>query len=225
MKRALFVAAAGACALGFAYTIWLIFYVTPLDRELYFNQKIFYYHVPSFFVLFVAVFVCGIYSVLYLKRRQPRHDDVAQAAGELAVLFGGVGLVTGSIWGKAAWGYWWVWDLRLTTTLLLWVMMIGCVLVRRFAGPGSERLAAGLAAFSMANVPLVYFSVKIAEGLHPKTSVVPGLESSMRGTFWLSVLLFMIFFSILLHTRVELGRAERRVREARELGLDEGLLE
>jgi heme exporter protein C len=225
MKRALYFAAAGVCAIGFGYTIQQIFYGTPIDKQLYFNQKIFYYHVPCAFMLFAAVFVCGIASLQYLRGRQARHDDVAQAAGELAVLFGGIVMVTGSIWGKAAWGAWWTWDARLMTSLLLWLVMIGYVLVRRFAGPGSERLAAGLAVFGMVNVPLVYFSVKIWRTLHPETSVVPSLDASMRGTFWAGVLLFAVFFTILLIARVQVARAERRVREARELGLDAGLFE
>lgn len=212
-------------AAGLALTQYLIFWGTPVDRLLYFSQKIFYWHVACAFMLFVGVFVCGIYSLLYLKKRDGRYDDIALAGGELAVLFGILMLVTGSIWGKAAWGKWWEWDARLTTALLLEMIMIGYVLVRRFGGPGSERLAAGLAVFGMVDVPLIYFSVKIWRTLHPPASVVPGLETSMRITFWLSVLTFLSFFVLLLVTRVAQTRADRQLREARELGLDSGLLE
>lgn len=225
MKRGIVLTSAALCVAGFAYTLYMIFYGTPVDKQLFFNQKIFYYHVPNAFNLFVAVFVCGIASILYLKRRDGRYDDVAEAAGELAVLFGAIVLVTGAIWGKAAWGKWWTWDARLTTSLLLWMVMLGYVLVRKYAGPGSERLAAGLAIFGMADVPLIYFSVKIWRTLHPNTSVVPGLESSMKAAFWLSVLLYLIFFVLLLITRVDQARAHRKLREARELGLDAGLFE
>jgi heme exporter protein C len=212
-------------AAGLAATLYLIFWGTPVDRQLYFSQKIFYWHVACAFMLFVGVFVCGIYSLLYLKKREGRYDDVALAAGELAVLFGAIMLVTGSIWGKAAWGKWWEWDARLTTALLLEMIMLGYVLVRKFGGPGSERLAAGLAVFGMADVPLVYFSVRIWRTLHPETSVVPGLEGSMRLTMWLSVLTFLLLFVLLLVARVAQTRADRQVREARELGLDSGLFD
>jgi len=225
MRRNLFYAAAALCIAGFAYTQYLIFYAAPIDRLLMFNQKIFYYHVPSAFVLFSAVITCGISSVLYVKGRQGKHDDIASAAGELAVLFGAIMLITGSIWGKAAWGKWWQWDARLTTSLLLWMVMVGYVLVRKYGGPGSERLAAGLAVFGLADVPLIYFSVRIWRTLHPKTSVVPGLQGPMRTAFWLSVILWLVFFVLMLATRVGTARAERLLEETRERGLDEGLFE
>ena len=225
MKRAIVFALAAVCAVGFLFTLNQIFYGTPLDRLLHFNQKIFYYHVPNSFALFAAVFTCGISSILYLKRRDPRYDDIAEAAGELAVLFGGAMMVTGCIWAKAAWGHWWVWDTRLTTALLLWMVMIGYMLVRKYGGPGAERLAAGLAIFGMADVPLIYFSVKIWRTLHPESSVVPGLEGSMRATFWASVLLFLAFYVVLLAARVGQAQARRRLHEARERALDAGILE
>ncbi|MCG8423102.1 MAG: cytochrome c biogenesis protein CcsA [Proteobacteria bacterium] len=225
MKQAMYFVFAGISVLLFFYTIDLIFYGTPLDAGLYFNQKIFYYHVPQAFVLFLAVIVAGVASLLYIKRRDGRYDDVAEAAGEVAVLFGAMMLVSGSIWGKAAWGVWWQWDARLTTSLLLWMLMVGYMLVRKYGGPSADRLAAGLAIFGAVNIPLVYFSVKIWRTLHPEASVVPGLQGSMRTTFWLSVLLFQIVFVLLLIARVGQSRIQRQVREVRERALDAGLLD
>ncbi len=225
MKRGLFFGAVGLSVLLFCYTLWAIFYKAPMDKALYFNQKIFYYHVPNAFMLFVSVIVCGFASLRYLKTRDGKWDDMAEAAGEIAVLFGLIVLVTGSIWGKAAWGKWWQWDARLTTSLLLWMIMVGYVLVRKYGGPGSERLAAGLAVFGMADVPLIYFSVRIWRTLHPKTSVVKELQPGMRGPFWLSVLLFLCVFYILLTVRTRAAAANRRVRELHENGLDAGVFE
>lgn len=216
---------AAACAGLFAYTQYLIFYVAPLDRLLLFNQKIFYYHVPSAFMLFAAVITCGVASLLYLKRRDGRYDDVAVSAGEIAVVLGAIVLVTGSIWGRAAWGLWWSWDARLTSSLLLWMSMLAYVLVRKYGGPGSERIGAGLAVFATINIPLVYFSVRIWRTLHPKASVVPTLSGEMRLALWLSVLLFAMFYVLLLRARVATARAERRLHELHERGLDAGILE
>jgi heme exporter protein C len=221
----MFIFPAVLCAVGFCYTLYLAFYATPIDRLLLFNQKIFYYHVANAFMLFAAVITCGVSSLLYLRRRSGRFDDVAQAAGELSVLFGAIMLVTGSIWGKAAWDVWWDWDARLTTALLLWMTMVGYVLVRQYGGAGSERMAAGLAVFATVNIPLVYFSVKIWRTLHPQTSVVPELDGVMRSAMWTSVLLFFIWFLLLLFTRSGLARAERRVAELRDHALDAGLIE
>jgi heme exporter protein C len=230
MKRLLVPILATLAAIGFAATVYMVFYWAPLDRELFFNQKIFYYHVSSAFVLFVTVFVCGIASAGYLKKRDPRWDDVAHAAGELAVLFGGMMLATGMIWGKVAWGHWWKWELRLTTSLILWLTMVGYVIVRRFGGAGSERLAAGLAVFGMVNVPLVYFAVKLSEMLqqvssHPKAKVVSSLTAEMRIAFWLSVATFMVMYAAMLLVRTATVASERRTRDLRERALDAGLIE
>jgi heme exporter protein C len=230
MKRVIVPLLAALAAAGLAGTLYLTFYVTPLDRVLYFNHKIFYWHVPFAMLLFATVFVCGIASAGYLKKRDPRWDDVALAAGELAVLFGAIVLASGMIWGKAAWGHWWKWELRLTTSLILWLTMVGYILVRRFAGPGSERLAAGLAVFGMANVPLVYFAVKLADALnmvssHPQAKVVSQLTGSMKATYWLSVLTVALLYTLLLIVRTDAARVDRRLRETRERGLDAGLLE
>jgi len=157
-------------AIGFAGTVWGVFVETPVQvstnaqgdispASLFFNQKIFYYHVANAFMLFTAVATCGVCSIGYLKTRKMRWDDVALASAEVAVMFGAVVLVTGSIWAKAAWDVWWVWEKRLTMSLLLWLTLVGYVLVRRFAGAGSERLAAGLAVFGTVALPFIYIMV------------------------------------------------------------------
>ncbi len=202
MKAYGFVVVAVLAAVGFLWTLHAIFYGTPLETsQLFMNQKIFYYHVPSAFVLFVAVFVCGIYSLLFLRKRDPKFDDVATSAAELSVVFGAIMLLTGMLWGRAAWGVWWVWDARLTTSLILWLIMLGVLVVRSVGGEDSHRLAAGLSVFGMANVPFVYVSVRIARTLHPPTSTVPSLDPRMRGAFWASVALFFLLFSLLLKIR------------------------
>jgi heme exporter protein C len=224
---AYYAAAALAIAL-FGIGPYLVFHWTPMQVEpLFFNQKIFYYHVPCGFMQFAAVFVCGIWSIKYLRKRDGRHDDVARAAGDVALLFSIMLLVSGSIWAKVAWGAWWVWDERLTTSLLLTTVMAGYVLVRRFGGAGSERLAAGLAIFGMADVPLIYFSVRIWDDSgrqHPKTDAVPTLSGEMRTTFWLMVLAYLAFFLLLLMSRINAARTERILHETREAALDGGLL-
>ena len=192
---------------------------------LFFNQKIFYYHVPNAFMLFVAVLTCGFASFKYLRSGDGHYDDWALAAGELSVVFGAIVLITGMIWGKVAWGtpFGWDWDARLTSSLLLWVAMLSYVLVRRFGGLGSERLAAGMAIFAAVNVPLVYYSVKLWRTRHPEAKVVPELVGDQRLGLWISVLLFLLLFALLFRTRVGVARAKRRLHEAREHALDGGL--
>jgi heme exporter protein C len=215
-------AVAAAALLGF--TIWNIFVVTPMEQELFYSQKIFYYHVPNAFMLFLAVGVCGVASVAFLKTRQPRWDDLGVASAEMAVLFGAIVLVTGSIWARAAWSTWWVWEPRLVTSLLLWLIMVGYVLVRRFAGIGSERIGAGLAIFGTVGIPLIYKGVSAGDR-HPQAKVVQTLDSTMQLTFWLSVLTFFLVFLAFVIVRVQNARAERQLREIHERGLDTGLLD
>jgi len=123
-------------------------------------------------------------------------------------LFGLIGLVTGPLWARKAWGIWWTWDARLTMALLLEVIFIGYLIVRTYGGPGSDKLAAVMAIFGMANVPFVYISVNIWRTLHPKTTVVEELGPGMAGVFWFCVAAFMLLFGLLLTVRVHLE--ERR---------------
>jgi heme exporter protein C len=129
------------------------------------------------------------------------------------VVFGLCTLVTGPLWARKAWGVWWQWDVRLTTTLLLWLIFVAYLFARRYGGPGARKLAAGLALFGAADVPLIYLSVSIWRTIHPKTSVVPTLQPGMRGPFWLSLTTFTLLFFALLELRLGLERARRRLDE------------
>src|SRR5579872_2683037 len=128
----------------------------PYESTMGLVQKIFYFHVPSWFAMFTGVFICGIASVRYLATGRRSLDQLAVSAAEVGVLFGLMGLVTGPLWGRKAWGVWWQWDARLTMALLLEIIFIGYLLVRRYGGPGSDKLSAAMAIFGMANVPFVY---------------------------------------------------------------------
>src|SRR5512133_2433442 len=153
----------------------------PYESTMGLVQKIFYYHVPSAMMMFISAFVCGIASAAYLFRGRARADHLAAAAGELVVVFGAIVLVTGPLWARKAWGVWWQWDARLTSTLLMWMIFVAYLLVRRFGGPGAEKLSAAMAVFGMANVPFVYVSVNVWRTIHPTTRVVPTLAPGMRG--------------------------------------------
>jgi heme exporter protein C len=121
--------------------------------------------------------------------------------------------VTGPIWARKAWGVWWEWDARLTSSLLLWMIFVAYLMVRRFGGPGSEKLAAAMALFGMANVPFVYVSVNYWRTLHPKTSVVMTLAPGMRGPFWFCVAAFAILYVLLLTLRKRLEDRQAMVEQ------------
>ena len=236
MKRLAVPILAALSAVTLAVAIHFIFIRAPLQyaivegrllqSSLFFNQKIFYFHVAQAFMLFAAVGLAGITSALFLKTRNPKWDDIAAAAVDVAVMFGAVVLATGSIWAKAAWDVWWNWEPRLTMSLLLWLILVGYALVRKFAGPSADRVAAGMAIFGMVGVPFIYKMV--GEDSHPPSGaegVVMNLGAEYKIAFLMSVIAFLLWFLTLTILRVQTTRAEREARELRERGLDLGVLQ
>jgi len=187
----------------------------PLEPVMGVVQKIFYFHVPCAIMLFVATFVCAGGSVAYLFKGSEAGDRLAAAAGELGVLFGVCVLVSGPLWGRKAWGVYWQWDARLTTSLLLFLTLIAYLLARKYGGPGGRRLAAALGLFAAVNVPLVYKSVDIWRTIHPQTTVVRTLDPAMRPAFWASFTLVALVFGILLTLRMRLEKARALLAELR----------
>jgi heme exporter protein C len=141
-------------------------------------------------------------------------------------MFGAVVLATGSIWAKAAWDTWWNWEPRLTMSLLLWLILVGYALVRKFAGPSADRVAAGMAIFGMVGVPFIYKMV--GEDSHPPSGaqgVVATLGPEYKLAFQMSALAFLLWFLALVIARVQSIHLEREARELRERGLDLGVLQ
>ena len=167
-------------------------------------QKIFDFHVPSWIVMFGSAFVCGIASILVVFKRSKAADRVAVAAAEITVLFGLVGLITGPLWARKAWGVWWQWDARLTSALVLELIYVAYLLLRKYGGPGSEKLSAVVAIFGMANVPFVYWSVNLWRTIHPTTNVLPTLQPSMGIPFLWCSLAFLGLYVLMLAARVRL---------------------
>ena len=183
----------------------------PYESTMGLVQKVFYFHVPAWFAMFLAIFVCGIASGIHLFKEKPAADRLAAASAELATLFGVIGLVTGPLWARKSWGVWWQWDARLTMALILELIFISYLLLRRYGGPGSDKLAAGLALFGMANVPFLYISVNVWRTIHPRTSVVPTLGPGMFGAFWWCVVSFLLLYVVILTARTRLEEQRARV--------------
>jgi heme exporter protein C len=180
----------------------------PYEAAMGVVSKIFYFHVPSWFAMFTAIGICGAASLVHLFKGSPKADRLAEAAAEIAVMYGLMGLVTGPLWGRKAWGVWWVWDAKLTIALLLEMTLISGILVRKYGGPGSDKLAAAVGIFGLAVVPFVYEAVNIWRTIHPLTSVVPTLPASMGIPFWFCVAAFMLLLVVLLTLRLNLGKRQ-----------------
>jgi heme exporter protein C len=195
--------AAAVAAGGF---LWLPFLIarTPIEPVMGPIQKIFYFHVPSAWLLMLSTLVAGAASLKYLFRGSPGADRAALVSAELGALFGIAALVTGPLWGRVAWGKYWTWDARQTSTLLLWLVLMAYLLARKYGGPAAKKLAAALALFAAADVPLVYVSVRVWRTLHPDNSVVPTLDPAMRPAFYTSLLFFTLLWGVLYAFRLRL---------------------
>lgn len=179
----------------------------PLESTMGLVQKIFYVHLPGALLFLIAAVVCGGASALFLfGGRKPGADRAAVAAAELAIVFGLITIVTGPLWGRKAWNVWWAWEPRLTSTLVMWLLFGAYSLVRRFGGPGSEVLSAGVGMFGMALVPFVYWSVNFWRTLHPKTTVLPTLPVSMGAPLWFTFVGFLCLFAALMALRMRIER-------------------
>jgi len=173
------------------------------ESTMFLLQKIMYFHVPSWFAMFTAIGISALGGIWFIFKNDKRGDWYAVAAAEVAVMFGVMGLTTGPLWAYKAWGVAWQWDAKLTIAFLLELTFIAYLLLRKYGGPGSDKLAAGLALFGMANVPFVYISVNYWRTIHPKTSVVPTLPVDMGTALWFSFACFLLLFTLLLRLRVQ----------------------
>ena len=196
----------------FAIAPFLII-AAPNEQTMGLVYKIIYFHVPSAIMMLLSAIICGVASAGFLLMKRPRADYWAMAAAELVVLFGAITLVTGPIWGRKAWGVWWQWDVRLTSSLMLWMIFVAYLLLRRFGGPGSDKLAAGMALFGMATAPFIYISVNVWRTLHPQTSVIPTLPREMAGPFWFCWAAFFFLYLALLSMRAQLEAQRARVED------------
>jgi heme exporter protein C len=203
MTNRTFLALVAIAAAMFLYAPFMIVRA-PYESTMGLVQKIFYFHAPVGMVMFMSSFVCGIASARYLFTKHAPSDRAALAAAELTVLFGLIVLVTGPLWARKAWGVWWQWDARLTSALVMWLIFLAYLLLRRYGGPGSDRLAAGVAIFGAANAPFVYWSVNVWRTVHPKTTVVPTLQAGMREPFWFCFVAFVALYVLLLTMRMSL---------------------
>lgn len=208
-------------ALGFALmmaALYMIFIYAPTEREMGEVQRIFYFHVPLAWIAFLAFFVVFVSSILFLWKREVKWDTLAHSSAEIGVIFTTLVLITGPIWGKPAWGSWWIWEPRLTATLVLWLTYIAYLLVRSYAGEESKgaRFAAVLGIAGFVDVPIVYLSIYVGRTLHPP-SLVEDLVASMLATLLISVAAFTVLYIVLLRHSISVRNMENRLRRLRQI--------
>lgn len=201
--------------LAFCLNLTLIFFYAPLERTMGIVQKIFYFHLSVAWIGFFAFFIVFIQSILYLKTRNPIHQQIALASGELGTLFSTLVLLTGPLWAYPVWNTWWTWDPRLTSTLIMWFMYVGYLMLHHAELQEAIRLRLtavyGIIAFT--NAPLVFFSIRWWRTLHPVGIVASGsgLEPRMRITLFFSLFSFLLLYSMLLFFRLHQLRCQARI--------------
>jgi len=185
----------------------------PLESTMLLVQKIFYFHFATWMALTAVIAVCGVASLIYLFKGSKTADWYAVASAELVVVFGVFGLFSGSLWGRKAWGVWWQWDARVTMATMLVLIFLGYLLVRKYGGPGSEKLAAAMGIFGAATAPFVYKSVDWWRTIHPQTSVVRTLGEKFPAAwnlvlFCSAAFLLLAYLLLAARVRLEAMRAE-----------------
>jgi len=219
MKRA-FPLLGGLTAVLLSYALYQAMVVAPTDQlqgEVY---RIIYYHVPSAWTAFVLFFVNFVASIVYLIRRSAKADMIALVTAEVGVVFCTVVLVTGPIWARPVWGIWWTWDLRLTLTLVLWLIYVSYLMLRRFSSSGQTPvMAAVLAVFGALDMPLVYFSIWYFRTQHPSPVIGGGgsIDPVMLRVWMINWAAFLCFAFMVCWSRYRLERLQREVEEMQAL--------
>lgn len=202
-------------------SFWMIFFYVPTERSMGIVQRIFYVHVPSAWVAFLAFGIVALCSLGYLWLRDDRLDAISVAAAELGLVFTTIVLISGPLWGKLAWGAWWVWEPRLTLTLLLWFIYIGYFVLRGATDnpDRGKRFAAVLGVVGAVDIPLIHVSVNWFRSQHPQAVVLrpegPTAGPEIVITLLVSLLAFTLVFFALLFLRYGIERARQDVEALR----------
>lgn len=198
----------------------------PTERVQGNVQRIFYVHVPMAWVAYLAFFVVFVASIAYLKTRSEGWDALARSSAEVGLLFTTLVLITGSLWARPIWGTWWSWDARLTTTLILWFIYVGYLMLRSsVADEGrAARYSAVLGIVGFLDVPIIHQSVVWWRTLHPESVVLatggPAMPPSMLATLGVSLVAFTLLYAFLVRLRMTVEGLQTDVRAMRRRALE-----
>ncbi len=207
---------------AFAFAIYADLFIAGTDRMQGVPQRIFYVHVPSAWIAFLAFFLVFVFSIRYLIWRRESDDIRAHACAEAGVAFCTLVLITGPIWARPVWGVWWSWDARLTTALILWLIYVAYLMLRAYVDEPEQRarFAAVLGIVGFLDVPIVHMSVVWWRTLHPGPVVVRSggmqeLPGTMHLALWSSLMAFTLMFAYFVRRRAELERKRGLLEAAR----------
>ncbi|GCF08326.1 cytochrome c biogenesis protein [Dictyobacter arantiisoli] len=184
-------------ALTMSLSIWLIFVYTPIDALQGETQRILYFHVPTAWAGMLSFVIMAGLGIIYLFKPDERLDWLARASAEVGVVFLTITLILGATWGKPIWGAWWVWDARLTATLILWFMYVGYLMLRSYMGRTVESARGGavIGIIGAIDVPIIYLSVNWWRGQHPVTQI--GTQGALPPQAVLTIMVALVAFTLL----------------------------
>jgi heme exporter protein C len=198
--------------------IFMVFVYVPTEAEQGIVQRIFYFHVPCAWVAFASFALVAIAGIFYLWLGDQVWDDLGYSAAEIGMVFCTLVLITGSIWAKPIWGAWWTWDSRLTTTLILWLLYGGYLMLRGASGDSVQgaRFGAVVGIVAALDVPIVIVSVRLWRTIHPAVLVTRqgghGLQDPrMVATLLVALAAFTALFIWLLALRFATVRTRTRL--------------
>lgn len=186
-------------------------------------QRIMYVHVPVAWVSFLAVFVMFVTSIQYLRTRKPHYDIISEASAVVGTLFCALTLITGSIWGKYAWGVWWTWDARLTTVAVLFIIYAAYLILRNLVDEETQRarFSAVLAIVGFADVPIIHMSVYWWRTLHQPASVMrPDGPKTSSDILYPLLYMSVVFVILYVHLVIARRRMIDAEREAAKLQIE-----
>jgi heme exporter protein C len=212
-----------AAAILLFIALYLIFGYAQVEKTMLEVQKIFYLHVSAAMTVYLAFGVNFIFSIKYLIKRKPDDDLLAVSAAEIGLVFCTIVLLSGPIWAKYAWNTWWNWEARLTSTLVLWLMYVGYFILRSALAEDKRRLYSSvLGIIAFFNVPIVHFATKLwEEGAHPERGAKVNTLSSIRNTWMVVLVAFILLFSLLLILQYQIKKTESRYEVIRRKHIEE----
>ena len=198
---------------------WMVFFWVPTESTMGVVQRIFYIHVPAWWIAFLGFGLVALCSAMYLWLGDERLDRAAVAGAEAGMIFTTIGLLTGPLWGRVAWGTWWEWEPRLTSALILWFIYLGYFLVRRSTENPEQgkRFAAVVGVIGVLDIPLIHVSVTWLRSLHPQAVILnpDGLAQELNGqmgaTIGVSLLAFSLIFAYLFLARYAVAGYEHEL--------------
>ncbi|MBW8060085.1 MAG: cytochrome C assembly protein [Solirubrobacterales bacterium] len=210
-----------ATVAALAAALSLIFFYAPLDADQGFIQKIFYLHVPLSIVALLGFVAGGVYAILHLRSGERRWDAYSYVCIHLSVIFAVGVLITGSIWAKASWGHWWVWDEPTLVSFLIVFLLYATYYPFRYAIEDPERQARYASVFAVtagAFVPLNFLAVRLAESLvHPRVfaTTAGGLPGSMMLAFLVSIAAMALLWVTLVKLELTAKSASGQLKRLR----------